>query len=753
MSLPQLLWTPSKPSATQLSTFRLHIASKYLIDLPDYEHLYQWSIGNIAEFWNEVWEWPSGAPVLGREEEKGILASKKWSESTPPWFKGARLNWAENMLRNRSAEHTALIETSQSTPSLHLVSCPHLPKNADEPPLGQQLSYSRMSYAELYESVHETALALRYLGLRPGQILAYYGPTSTSSVVLLLAASSLGAIWSSAAADFGPTGVLERFSQFGDTLWGIVGVNSVRYNVKVLPQASKLATVVDGLKKGRKGELRVVIVDYLKEGNSEGIDKNWMKWEELGAKGQELRKESREAEMEFYQAEFDYPVWVLFSSGTTGKPKPIVHRAGGMLIQSKKEHVLHGDMGPNDVFFYYTTPGTLFVPRTKAAKLISHLSGWMMYNYLVSGLQTGATLVLFDGSPLFRPELLWDMASELGITVFGTSAKYIDVLSKGYSPGAHHPLPSLRQVLSTGSPLASELFHWVYQNIKADINLGSITGGTDICSLFAGHNVTLPVYAGEIQCLGLGMAIESWSEDGVEVPRGTQGDLVCVKPFPCMPAYFWKDEGGKRYHGAYFERFAGVWHHGDFCIISRSREGNGGGLTMLGRSDGVLNRINVSLFGEFASLADPSSSIASGIRFGSSEIYEVLDTLSPTSASSGPNNVVVDSLVVGQKTQGGADERVVLFIQLVEGKELDDALLKEIKLRVRTTRSARHVPERILAVKDIPHTVNGKKVEVPIKKVVNGDDLASINFSTLRNPECLAEYVALGSKLRSEVNK
>ncbi|KAL8292250.1 hypothetical protein RQP46_001716 [Phenoliferia psychrophenolica] len=702
MSLSQLLWSPSDVSTTQLALFQAHIASKYSIALPDYEHLHQWSIDNIAEFWSEVWDWrtdPDGTGATG-----GIIASRRWDEvidtalpmsSIPPWFVGARLNWAENMLRSRSPNQTALIETS-------------------EPPAGESLSYARMSYAELYDKVHATALALASMGLKPGQILAYYGPTSTASVILLLAASSLGAIWSSAAADFGPTGVLERFAQFGETLWGVVGVVSVRYNGKVLPQTPKLAAVVEGLEKARATPLKVVLVDYLGEGDRKGVGKEWIEWEELMAAGEATRvKEGRE-EIQFFQAEFDYPLWVLFSSGTTGKPKPIVHRAGGMLIQSKKEHVLHGDMGKDDVFFYYTTPG------------------WMMYNYLVSGLQTGCAVVLFDGSPLFRPELLWDMAEELGVTVFGTSAKYIDVLSKGYSPKAHHAYPRLRQVLSTGSPLKTELFSWVYSNIKADLCLGSITGGTDICSLFAAHNVALPVYAGEIQCLALGMAVESWSEEGIPVARGETGDLVCVKSFPCMPAYFWNDEGGKRYHGAYFEQFEKGWAHGDHCSISKSRDGNGGGLTMLGRSDGVLN--------------------PSGIRFGSSEIYEVLDTLAPSSEpGTSPVAVVVDSLVVGQKTAGGADERVVLFVQLVPGKELDEALLKEIKLRVRTTRSARHVPERILQVQDIPHTVNGKKVEVPVKKLINGSPLASINFSTLRNPACLAEYVALGIQLRSEV--
>ncbi|KAM0752422.1 acetoacetate-CoA ligase [Meredithblackwellia eburnea MCA 4105] len=700
----ELLWKPSNPGNSALAAFTKHVEQKYNIQLADYQALHQWSIDNIQNFWAEVWDWVAPADLEAAVGPTGgVKASKRWDQvidltvprpSIPAWFSGAKLNWAENMLRTRSSSQTALIETTEPAP-------------------GQtQLSYKRLSYADLYQQVHETQLALAKLGLKQGQILGFYGPTSISSVILLLAATSLGAIWSSAASDFGPTGVLERFEQFGDSLWGVFGVESVRYNGKVLPQRPKLQAVVDGLRKARGengNKFWVGIGDYLGEGNTQnGLKADdgeaWMSWEELGRIGrEEWEEKGRPNEIEFWQGDFDAPLWILFSSGTTGKPKPIVHRAGGMLLQSKKEHVLHGDMGPEDVFFYYTTPG------------------WMMYNYLVSGLQTGCAVVLFDGSPLFKPEWLWDMTYDLGVTIFGTSAKYIDVLSKGYVPKDHHEYPKLKQVLSTGSPLKPELFSWVYDNIKKDLTLGSITGGTDICSLFGAHNTSLPVYRGEIQCLGLGMAVESWSEEGVPVPRGEQGDLVCVKPFPCMPVFFWNDKGGERYRASYFDKFEGVWAHGDFCIIGESREGNGGGLVMLGRSDGVLN--------------------PSGIRFGSSEIYEVLDSV----------DSVVDSLVIGQKTQGGSDERVVLFVQLQEGKLLGDDLMKEIKLKIRTSRSARHVPERILQVGDVPHTVNGKKVEIPVKKLLNGAPMASINFSTLRNPSCLDEYERLGETLRSEL--
>ncbi|KAK4047329.1 hypothetical protein OIV83_005507 [Microbotryomycetes sp. JL201] len=695
----KLLWTPKNVEHTQMFKFQQHIAQKYSVQLDNYESLQKWSTTNIAQFWQEVWSW--GEPVKASKEADEVIELSVPMQDIPAWFTGARLNWAENML-----------QAGRKTPGkVAIVEC-------SEPAAGEPMEYTHITYESLLGQVHAVALSLRELGLKPNQILCYYGPTSAASLVLLLAATSIGAIWSSAASDFGANGVLERFEQFlaenDDRLWGIVGVDSVRYNGKIISQRQKFDSVVDGLKKQIKGghDIAVIVQDYLGVGRQEPLKEGYRDWADFVAVGEKQKAQGKE--LMFEQVSFDQPLWVLFSSGTTGKPKPIVHRAGGMLLQSKKEHVIHGDVTAEDVFYYYTTPG------------------WMMYNYLVSALQTGCTLVMYDGSPLFRPELLWKMVDDIGVTVFGTSAKYIDVLSKGYEPKTKHSLASLKQILSTGSPLKPELFSWVYEHIKTDVLLGSITGGTDICSLFAGHNTALPVYEGEIQCICLGMAIESWSDDAKSLPQGEQGELVCVKPFPCMPIFFWGDsKDHARYRSSYFEKFEGVWAHGDFCIITPSRDGNGGGLLMLGRSDGVLN--------------------PSGIRFGSAEIYEVCDTFSPSADNAGALNVIEDSLVVGQKTQGGADERVVLFVKLIDGRQLGDDLVKEIKLRVRTARSARHVPERIIAVADIPHTINGKKVEVPIKKLLNGAPLSSINASTLRNPECLDEYVALGEKLRQEV--
>jgi len=393
-----------------------------------------------------------------------------------------------------------------------------------------------------------------------------------------------------------------------------------------------------------------------------------------------------------------------------------------MLLQSKKELVICADLQSTDVFFYYTT------------------TGWMMWNYLVSGLTVGCTLVLYDGSPLRDPAYLWNLVDRVGITVFGTSAKYIDQLSKVYKPGEHHELSTLRHIYSTGSPLSPPLYDWVYKNIHPDILLGSITGGTDICSLFAGMCTALPVYRGEIQCRLLGMAVESFSPSGTPTGPGEAGELVCLKPFPCMPVGFWPllgfgttdavEAAKGRYQAAYFSEFKDVWYHGDHVVITQSRAGNGGGLIMLGRSDGVLN--------------------PGGVRFGSSELYDVIDTCFSPSPAQNPEFTIVDSLAVGQTIAKGADERVILFVQLPEGERLSTTLENRIATEVRSRRSPRHVPSRVVQVKEIPYTLNGKRVEVPIKKIINGSPVSTVNPATLRNPECLAEYWVIGCTLRAE---
>ncbi|KAH9936950.1 acetoacyl-CoA synthetase [Amylocystis lapponica] len=685
-----MLYDPPSPETSRVFRFRDRINTQHALTLASYFDLYRWSTAHIDDFWSAVWD---ETDIVGYKGTHVVDASAR-PPANPPWFADARLNYAENMLRCRSADKIALIETIEPEPS----------NPAPSP--------RRVTYAELYSLVADLVSAFLNCGLKAGDRVASYSSNCIENVAACLAASAIGCIWVSAAADFGPQGVQPSL---------IVSVDSVVYNAKVHPHLPKLKALLSGLASRTSCSPKVVVVSHKRRATyDEDWDDSWTSWDEFVKQGGEQKLgRTADGEIEWNRLGFDWPLWILFSSGTTGEP--IVHRAGGMLLQAKKEFVICADLRPEDVFFYYTT------------------TGWMMWNFLVNGLSIGCTLVLYDGSPLHDPVYLWRLVDELGITIFGTSAKYIDQLSKVYKPAEHHALTSLRHIYSTGSPLTAPLFDFVYQHIRSDVLLASITGGTDICSLFAGMCTALPVFRGEIQCRLLGMAVEVFTLTGILAVADEAGELVCLKPFPCMPIGFWPlpgfgseeavDAAKVRYQQAYFDEFEGVWYHGDHVVLTRSRAGNGGGLVMLGRSDGVLN--------------------PGGVRFGSAEIYDVIELCFAPGASHAAHTIV-DCLVIGQSIAKGTDERVILFVKLLEGQVLSTELEEKVKTEIRSRRSARHVPARVIQVQDIPYTVNMKRVEVPVKKIINGATVSSVNPATLRNAECLAEYEALGREVRAE---
>ncbi|RXK34998.1 acetoacetate-CoA ligase [Tremella mesenterica] len=675
------LWSPPSELGCQTTLFRRHINQTYNLSLDTYEDLWRWSCHNRSDFWSQVWDHHS---VIGHKGSAPYVDESLPPSANPLWFEQAHLNWAENQLRHASThpQDIAIIQLSEPCPGW------------DPPEV-------RLSQAHLLDLVGRCQRSLRRSGVGKGDRVAWWGANCIEAVVLLLATSSIGAIFSSAAADFGTAGLSERLNQIRPKV--LVVTNGVVYGGTPRPLLDNLSALSGKLDQMPE---KIVVVSHLPrhmvaEPAGLHLDR-WVDW-----------LDESEAQIEFIRMGFNEPIWILFSSGTTGRPKAVVHRQGGMLLDSLREHHLAGDMTRGSVFFYYTTPG------------------WMMFQYLVSGLATGATIVLYEGSPLKDPSFLWKTIDNLGVTIFGTSAKWIEQISKHYpTVKQNHSLLTLQQILSTGSPLPSQLYDFVYSHIKSDVLLGSITGGTDICSVFAGRNTCLPVFRGEIQSRMLGFALDTATTE-----IGAPGELICTRAFPIQPVGFWPLKGygfsqseveaaQVRYQESYYKDFEGNWYHGDYVQITPSRSGNAGGVIMLGRSDGVLN--------------------PGGIRFGPTDIYSVLET--EEFADCG----VEETLVVGLVVDGGADEKVVLFVKMREGLNLDDQLLQQVRTSIRLSRSARHVPSTILQVSDIPVTLTGKKVEVPIRKLINGGDIESVNLATLRNPECLGEYMLIGERLRRE---
>lgn len=639
MSAP--LWAPSpeRVAATQLTAFRREIETRHGVAVPDFAALHRWSIENRAAFWKAVWDF---CGVVGERGERDVVSADAMPGAR--WFPDARLNFAENLLRRRDG-----------TPAL---------VSRDERGVRRTLTWSA-----LYDEVSRVSQALRDAGVRSGERVAGYLPNGSEAIVAMLAAASLGAIWSSCSPDFGVQGVLDRFGQIEPRV--LFSCDGYAYAGKNHELRERIAAVLAGLPSVR----RCVVSPQLAPRPSLAGLRDTVSWNEFTGR-------HAPDEIAFVRNAFDHPLYILYSSGTTGAPKCIVHGQGGTLLQHGKEQRLHVDLRPGDRFFYYST------------------TGWMMWNWLASGLASEATLVLYDGSPFHPgPPALFDLAQEESVDVFGVSAKFLDSVRKaGLRPIESHDLSRVRTILSTGSPLVPESFDFVYDAVKRDVQLASISGGTDIVSCFVGGDPTSPVWRGECQRPGLGMAVDVFDDEARPCEPGIAGELVCTRAFPSMPVGFWNDPEGTKYAAAYFARFPGVWHHGDFAEWTPH-----GGMIIHGRSDATLN--------------------PGGVRIGTAEIYRQVEQI----------DAVQESLVIGQPWQD--DVRVVLFVRLADGVTLDDAVRDEIKRRIRANTTPRHVPAVIAQVADIPRTRSGKIVELAVRDVVLGR--AVKNREALANPEAL----------------
>jgi acetoacetyl-CoA synthetase len=632
------LWSPSRERIERaaLTRFRKRIEAQTAQSLPSYADLWRWSVDERAAFWRAAWEFcelvgePGWAPFLVDDRMPGAK-----------WFPEARLNFAENLLAR-----------GDSAPALIFV--------------GEAGARRELSWAELRREVGAVSAWLRQAGVVAGDRVAGIVPNCPEAIVAMLAATSQGAIWSSCSPDFGVRGVLDRFGQIEPKV--LFAADGYWYGGKSHSLSERVSEIYRCLPTLQ----HVVSIPFLGGAPLSGAEH----FERIAV---------RPGALHFERLPFDHPLFILFSSGTTGIPKGIVHSAGGLLLKIAVEQRLHSDVSRDDRLFYFTT------------------CGWMMWNWLATGLATGATLVLYDGSP-FQPSerVLWDLAERERITVFGTSAKYLDAVRKsGLEPKKTHDLSSVKTILSTGSVLAPESFDFVYEGIKEDVLLSSISGGTDIAGCFVAGSPTLPVWRGEAQCLALGMKVEAFGERGESLPPGEKGELVCTRAFPTQPVGFWNDPDGARYRAAYFERYPGVWHHGDWVELSEH-----GGMTLFGRSDAVLN--------------------PGGVRIGTAEIYRPVEQL----------DEVVEALAVGQDWE--SDVRVVLFVRLREGVSLSAELEGRIRAAIRTHATPRHVPARIVQVGDIPRTKSGKIVELAVRDVLHGR--TPKNLEALANPEALEQF-------------
>ncbi len=647
---PPIVWEPSseRVASATITRYREWLNETRGLELADYRDLWTWSVDELEAFWESIWEF---FEVEASAPYERVLTSRQMPGAE--WFPGARLSYAQHVFRNRDDSEVAIRHASELRP------------------LGE------WTWGELREQTARLAAALREMGVEPGDRVVAYLPNLPETVAAFLACASIGATWSSCAPEFGVRSVVDRFAQIEPKV--LLAVDGYRYGGKDFDRLDSVARLQNALPTLR----RTVVLPYLDAMPSLRPLRDAVTWDEALAAG-------GGAELEFSQLPFDHPLWVLYSSGTTGLPKAIVHGQGGILLEHLKKLRLHLDARAGDRLFWFTT------------------TGWMMWNFLVGGLLSEASIVLFDGNPAY-PNLgtLWDLADAAGITSFGTSAGYIASCHKeSVEPRAGRDLSRLESVGSTGSPLAPEGFDWVREELGEDVWLFSTSGGTDVCSAFVGGVPTLPVYRGELQARALGAKVESWSEDGRSLV-GQVGELVITEPMPSMPLYLWGDEDGARYRESYFAEFPGVWRHGDWIEITER-----GTAIITGRSDATINR--------------------GGVRMGTSELYRTVLAL----------DEVLDALVVD--VPHGDGSRLSLFVVLRDGDELDDALAAEIRRRIREDCSPRHVPDEVIAAPGIPRTLSGKSLEVPVKRLLTGASIDAVaSRDSLANPEALDWFAAL----------
>jgi acetoacetyl-CoA synthetase len=657
INTPKRLWqpTPETQRNSHLHRYISWLRTEKDLDFDSYAALQQWSCYHLVSFWQSLWDY---FDIISHTPHHSVLSGEKMPDFR--WFEGATLNYAEHVFRQKNTRHPAIIFKNE------------------------QNEATEISWAELEQQTAAFAAFLKESGVREGDRVAAYLPNSPHAIVAVLAAASIGAVWSSCSPDFGAASVADRFAQIEPRI--LITVDGYRYGGKdfdKLDTVRELCSLLPSVEK-------VVLIPYLDpEASLKEVGKSVKSWDSI-------QKAHKKAELTFTALPFSHPIWVLYSSGTTGIPKAITHGHGGNLLEHLKYLHFHNDVQPGERFFWYST------------------TGWMMWNFTLAALLTGATIVLYDGSPGY-PDMngLWDLAAKTKITHFGTSAPFlVSCMKAGIVPKDTFDLNALRSIGSTGSPLPPEAYDWVYENVKTDLWLTSMAGGTDVCTAWVGGNPLLPVYQGEIQCRSLGCCMESWGENGKPVPVEEVGEMVVTKPMPSMPIFFWGDPDKTKYRSSYFEDFPGVWRHGDWLRITSRNT-----LMILGRSDSTLNR--------------------QGVRIGTAEIYRAIDQIPE----------IKDALIVNLEYEDGTDW-MPLFVVLNNGAVLDDTLIANIKKTLRNTYSPRHVPDAILEIADIPYTISGKKMETPVKKVLQRKPLdKAYNPDSMRNPETMDYFIQLAETL------